>query len=48
VSWFDGAGGATPLLVLSAWVAAGLVLVVAGTVVTRQSVDTARPVPAAA
>jgi hypothetical protein len=48
VSWFDGAGGATPLLVLSAWVAAGLVLVVAGTVVTRRSVDAARPVPAAA
>lgn len=36
VSGFDGAGALTPVLVLAAWCAAGLVLLGAGTVATRR------------
>jgi hypothetical protein len=36
VSWFDGAGAGTPLLVLSTWCLAGLLLIGVGAVVRRQ------------
>jgi hypothetical protein len=52
VSWFDGAGAATPLLLLTGWAVAGLVLVAAGTAVTRRRRAVApaadRPLTAAA
>ncbi|MGY1603193.1 hypothetical protein [Geodermatophilus sp. SYSU D00815] len=41
VSWFDGAGAGAPLLVLTGWVVAGLLLLGAGAAVQRRR----RPVP---
>jgi hypothetical protein len=46
VSWFDGAAAGTPLLVLTTWCAAGLVLIGAGAVVhRRQRTEPTRAVP---
>ena len=44
VSWFDGAGAGTPLLVLTAWCAAGLLLLAAGAVVAARRPATPHPV----
>ncbi|MGY1821670.1 hypothetical protein [Geodermatophilus sp. SYSU D00079] len=52
VSWFDGAGAATPLLVLTGWAVAGLLLVATGAAATRRRAATPaaadRPLEAAA
>src|SRR4051794_14509959 len=45
VSWFDGAGAGTPLLVLSTWCAAGLVLLGAGALVARRRRPALHTVP---
>ena len=47
VSWFDGAGAGTPLLVLSTWCAAGLVLLGAGALVARRRRPALHTVPLA-
>jgi len=47
VSWFDGAGAGTPLLVLSTWSAAGLVLLGAGALVARRRRPALHTVPLA-
>ncbi|MGK5113812.1 hypothetical protein [Geodermatophilus sp. CPCC 205506] len=48
VSWFDGAGGGTPVLVLTAWVVAGLVLCAIGAAVARRRPPApSAPAPAA-
>ncbi|MGY1616914.1 hypothetical protein ACI797_09215 [Geodermatophilus sp. SYSU D00691] len=44
VSWFDGAGAGAPLLVLSTWVVAGLVLLGAGAAVQRRRRPVLTPV----
>src|SRR4051795_1983194 len=45
VSWFDGAGAGTPVLVLSTWCAAGLVLLGAGALVARRRRPALHTVP---
>jgi hypothetical protein len=47
VSWFDGAGAGAPLLVLSTWCAAGLVLLGAGALVARRRRPALHAVPLA-
>ncbi|NYJ08842.1 hypothetical protein [Petropleomorpha daqingensis] len=47
VSWFDGAGAGTPLLVLSTWCAAGLVLLGAGALLSSRRRPALHSVPLA-
>ncbi|MBB3085648.1 hypothetical protein [Geodermatophilus sabuli] len=39
MSWFGGAGAATPVLVLTGWAVAGLVLLAAGATARRRRPD---------
>jgi hypothetical protein len=46
VAFFDGAGGATPLLVLAAWLAGGVLLVMVGAMLERRRTVSAAGQPA--